>query len=157
MAIVKTNFYTQSLNQFRPERLRGELLDWGLNAWVLDVVIDASEAGTLYAGDIVKICPTSTGKVKVVAGASTDKAVGYIIFNAKKESFKAGDHVSILLRGGVIECITEEALDAGDIVAYKDADGSVTATIGAGVQRMGMAMAATTAVEGGTRIPVLVC
>ena len=157
MAIVKTNFYTQSLNQFRPERLRGELLDWGLNAWVLDVVIDASEAGTLYAGDIVKICPTSTGKVKVVAGASTDKAVGYIIFNAKKESFKAGDHVSILLRGGVIECITEEALDAGDIVAYKDADGSVTATIGAGVQRMGMAMEATSATEGGVRVPVLVC
>lgn len=157
MAIVKTNFYTQSLNQFRPERLRGELLDWGLNAWVLDVVIDASETGTLYAGDIVKICPTSTGKVKVVAGASTDRAVGYIIFNAKKESFKAGDHVSILLRGGVIECITEEALDAGEIVAYKDADGSVTATIGAGVQRMGMAMEATSAVSGGVRVPVLVC
>lgn len=157
MAIVKTNFYTQSLNQFRPERLRGELLDWGLNAWVLDVVIDASEAGTLYAGDIVKVCPTSTGKLKVVAGASTDRAVGYIIFNAKKESFKAGDHCSILLRGGVIECITEEALDAGEIVAYKDADGSVTATIGAGVQRMGMAMEATSAVEGGVRVPVLVC
>ena len=157
MAIVKTNFYTQSLNQFMPERLRGELLDWGLNAWVLDVVIDASETGTLYAGDIVKVCPTSTGKLKVVAGASTDRAVGYIIFNAKKESFKAGDHCSILLRGGVIECITEEALDAGDIVAYKDADGSVTATIGSGVQRMGMAMSATTATEGGVRVPVLVC
>ncbi len=157
MAIVKTDFYTQSLNQFRPERLRGELLDWGLNAWVLDVVIDASETGTLYAGDLVKVCPTSTGKLKVVAGESTDRAVGYIIFNAKKESFKAGDHCSILLRGGVIECITEEALEAGDIVAYKDADGSVTATIGAGVQRMGMAMSATTAVEGGTRVPVLVC
>ena len=157
MAIVKTNFYTQSLNQFMPERLRGELLDWGLNAWVLDVVIDASEEGTLYAGDIVKICPTSTGKVKVVAGESTDRAVGYIIFNAQNEAFKAGDHCSILLRGGVIECITEEALDAGDIVAYKDADGSVTATIGAGVQRMGMAMSATSATEGGVRVPVLVC
>lgn len=157
MAIVKTNFYTQSLNQFRPERLRGELLDWGLNAWVLDVVIDASETGTLYAGDLVKVCPTSTGKLKVVAGESTDRAVGYIIFNAKKESFKAGDHCSILLRGGVIECITEEALEAGDIVAYKDADGSVTATIGSGVQRMGMAMEATTATEGGVRVPVLVC
>lgn len=157
MAIVKTNFYTQSLNQFMPERLRGELLDWGLNAWVLDVVIDASETGTLYAGDIVKVCPTSTGKLKVVAGASTDRAVGYIIFNAKKESFKAGDHCSVLLRGGVIECITEEALNAGDIVAYKDADGSVTATIGSGVQRMGMAMSATTATSGGVRVPVLVC
>ena len=157
MAIVKTDFYAQKLNQFRPERLRGELLDWGLNAWVLDVQIDASEAGTLYAGDLVKICPTSTGKVKVVAGESTDRAVGYIIFNAKKESFKAGDHCSILLRGGVIECVTEEELEAGAIVAYKDADGSVTGTIGAGVQRMGMTMAATAAVEGGVRVPVLVC
>lgn len=157
MAITKTDFYSQSLNQFRPERLRGELLDWGLNAWVLDVQIDASEAGTLYAGDLVKVCPTSTGKLKVVAGESTDRAVGYIIFNAKHETFKAGDNISILLRGGVMECVTEEAIDAGAIVAYKDADGSVTATIGAGVQRMGIAMAATSAVEGGTRIPVLVC
>ena len=39
MAIVKTDFYAQSLNQFMPDRVRGELLDWGLNAWVLDVVI----------------------------------------------------------------------------------------------------------------------
>lgn len=155
MAIVKTNFYSQELNQFAPKRIRGELLDWGLNAWVLDVQIDASEAGTLYAGDIVKVKSTSTGKVKVVAGASTDRCVGYIIFNPKKESFKAGDMVSILLRGGVMECVTEEAIDAGDIVAYKDADGSVTTTIGAGVQRMGFAMAATSAVSGGTLIPVL--
>lgn len=157
MAIVKTDFYTQSLNQFAPKRVRGELLDWGLNAWVLDVMIDASETGTLYAGDLVKVCPTSTGKLKVVAGESTDRAVGYIIFNAKKESFKAGDHCSILLRGGVLNCVTEEELDAGAIVAFNDADGSVTGTIGAGVQRMGMTMAATSATEGGTYVPVLVC
>ena len=155
MAITKADFYSQNLNQFAPHRVRGELLDWGLNAWVLDVVIDASEAGTLYAGDLVKVYPASKGKPKVVAGASTDRCVGYIIYNAKKESFKAGDHVSILLRGGILECVTEEALDAGDIVAYKDADGSVTKTIGAGVQRMGFAMEATSATEGGVLVPVL--
>src|SRR5699024_1795872 len=83
MAITKSDFYAQSLNQFAPHRLRGEYLDWGLNAWVLEVQIDASQVTPLYAGDLVKIYPDSTGKLKVVAGASTDKCVGYILYNAK--------------------------------------------------------------------------
>lgn len=157
MAIVKTNFYAQELNQLAPKRVRGELLDWGLNSLQLEVQIDASETGTLYAGDLVKIAATSTGKPKFVAGSASDAAVGYILFNAKKEAFKAGDRVTILVREGVLNCVTEEAIDAGDIVYYKDADGSVTKTKPSGAQRMGMAMAAVSATTGGTFIPVLVC
>ena len=55
MSITKTNFYSQELNAFTPNRVRGELLDWGLNAMTVEVQIDASEADTLYAGDLVKI------------------------------------------------------------------------------------------------------
>ena len=76
---------------------------------------------------------------------------------AKKEAIKAGDIVTILLREGTLNCVTEEAIDAGDIVFYKDADGSVTKVQPAGAQRMGFAVAATAATEGGTFIPVLVC
>ena len=155
MAIVKTNFYSQELNQFAPKRLRGELLDWGLNALVLDVQIDASETGTLYAGDPVKLAATSQGKPKVVASAAAD-ALGYIIFNAKKEAYKAGDIVSILIDGGVLECVTEEAINAGVEVAYKDADGSVTATIAQGTEPMGIVMSKVAATTGGTLVPVLV-
>lgn len=154
MAITKSDFYAQSLNQFAPKRLRGELLDWGLNAWVLEVQIDASQATSLYAGDLVKVYPDSTGKLKVVAGASTDKCVGYILYNAKREEFKAGDICSILIRGGIINAVTEEEINAGAEVYYKDADGSVSAT--ASGNRMGFAMAKTEATVGGTFIPVLI-
>ena len=157
MAIVKTDFYKQDLNQFAPHRVRGELLDWGLNSLQIEVKIDASETATLYAGDLVKILSTSTGKPKFVKGSATDKCVGYILYNSKKEAFKAGDIVTILIREGVLNCVTEDALDAGDIVFYKDADGSVTKTQPSGAQRMGFAVSATSATEGGTMVPVLVC
>ena len=134
MAIVKANFYKQDLNQFAPHRVRGELLDWGMSGLQMEVKIDASETETLYAGDLVKILATSTGKPKFVKGSATDKCVGYILYNPKKEAIKAGD-----------------------IVYYNDEDGSVTKTQPSGAQRMGFAVAATAATEGGTFIPVLVC
>ena len=157
MSITKTNFYSQELNALAPHRVRGELLDWGLNALTMEVQIDASETDTLYAGDLVKIKSTSTGKPKFVKGAATDKCVGYIVFNPKKNSFKAGDIVTVLVREAVLNCVTEDAVAAGDIVYYVDADGSVTKTQPTGAQRMGFAMAAVSATEGGTFIPVLVC
>lgn len=156
MAIVKTNFYSQELNQFAPKRLRGELIDWGLNAMAMDVQIDASEAGTLYAGDPVVIAPTSTGKLKVVAAAQTDKPFGFIIFNAKHESFKAGDIITILCKDGVMTCVTEEAINAGVDVYYNAADGSITASQPSGASVIGKTGAKVAAVSGGSIIPVII-
>ena len=59
MAITKTDFYKQSLNQFMPNRVRGEMLDWGLSGEVIEAQIDVSQETPLYAGDPVKILPTS--------------------------------------------------------------------------------------------------
>lgn len=157
MAIVKANFYKQDLNQFAPHRVRGELLDWGMSGLQLEVKIAASETDTLYAGDVVTILSTSTGKPKVVKGSATDACVGYILYNPKKEAFKAGDIVTILVREAVLNCVTEDAISAGDLVYYKDADGSVTKTKPTNAQRMGFAMEAVAATDGGTFISVLVC
>lgn len=155
MAIVKANFFTHSLNQFMPNRVRGEYLDWGLNADVIEVQIDASETGTLYAGDPVKIASTSKGKLKVVAANATDKFVGFIIYNPKHETAKAGDIVSIILRGGVMSCVTEEAIAAGTIVYYDATDGSITATPPADAQsRVGVTFEAVAATSGGALVPV---
>lgn len=156
MAITKTNFFAQSLNQFAPNRVRGEYLDWGLSATVLEAQIDASVEGSLYAGDPVKIASTSTGKLKVVAAASTDPFVGYILFNPKHEEWKAGMICSILCTNGVLNCVTEEAINAGTPVYYKDADGSITTTGGTGARVMGVTMEKVPAVEGGTFVPVLI-
>lgn len=155
MAIVKTNFYAQSLNQFAPKRVRGDLLDWGLSSLQMEVVIDETETGTLYAGDAVEIVATSTGKLSVKAATSNDAAFGYIVYNSKREAIKAGHIVTVCLKDGVLNCVTEEAIDAGDAVYFNTADGSVTKTAGSNTVRMGRAMAKTTAVSGGQFIPVL--
>lgn len=156
MAIVKTNFYTQDLNQFAPHRLRGEYLDWGLNAEVIEVKIDASQGDTpVYAGDALTIVATSTGKLKVKAAGAGDPIFGFALFNPKHTSYKPGDIVSCLCDGGVVSMVTEATVKAGATVAYAAADGSV-ATVAQGGSPIGIAMAAVTATEGGTLIPVLV-
>lgn len=155
MAIVKTNFYAQELNQFAPKRVRGELLDWGLNSLQMEVAIDASVAGSLYAGDVVAISPNSTGKLKVVASDGTEAIKGMIIFNAKKEEWKAGDMLTIAMTGSVMNCVTEEAINAGDEVYYAPADGSITKTQASGAVRLGYALAKVPATTGGIFVPVL--
>lgn len=155
MAIDKTNFYTQNLNQFAPHRLRGEYLDWGLNAEVIEVMIDASQATPIYPGDALTIVGTSTGKLKVKAAGAADTIFGFALFNPKYSTWKAGDILSCLRDGGVIMCVTEAAVVAGATVAYSAADGSV-ATAAAGSKPCGIAMAAVAATVGGVMIPVLV-
>ena len=123
MAIVKADFYKHELNQFLPNRVRGEYLDWGLNAMVMEVQIDATETGTLYAGDPVKIASTSKGKLKVVA-AGADAAFGYILFNPKHETAKAGDTVTI---AAVADSgYTFDAWDTTDVTLADEATTSFT-------------------------------
>lgn len=156
MAIVKTDFFAHALNQFVPNRVRGEYLDWGLNATVLEVKIDESVTDTLYAGDPVKIASTSKGKLKVVPAASTDPFCGYILFNPKHVEWKAGMICSILVTNGALSCVTEETIAAGVPVYYKDADGSITATGASGARVMGITLEAVSATEGGTLVPVFI-
>lgn len=156
MAIVKTNFYTQDLNQFAPHRMRGEYLDWGLNAEVIEVEIDASQGATpVYAGDALTIVATSKGKLKVKAAGAADTVFGFALFNPKHASFHAGDILSCLRDGGVISMVTEAAVAAGATVAYDATDGSI-ATVAKGGAPIGIALAAVAATAGGTLIPVLV-
>lgn len=152
MAIVKTDFYAQELNQFAPKRLRGEYLDWGLNAMVVEVEIDASQATPVYAGDKVAIVATSTGKLKVKAAGAGDKGYGFVLYNPKKLEWKAGDKVSVLRDGGVILGVTEDAIKAGETVYYKAEDGSITNTVNG--EAIGLAVAAVPATVGGILVPV---
>ena len=152
MAIVKKDFYAQDLNQFAPKRLRGEYLDWGLNAMVVEVEIDASQADPVYAGDKVAIVATSTGKLKVKAAAAGDKGYGFVLYNPKKIEWKAGDKVSVLRDGGVILGVTEDAIQAGEAVYYKAEDGSITNTVNG--EAVGLAVAAVPATVGGILVPV---
>ena len=157
MSVTKTNFYSQQLNAFAPNRVRGELMDWGLNAMQMEVEIDSTVSGSVYAGDAVKIVSTSTGKLKVVPITQSDAAFGFVLFNPKKEAYVAGDICTILVKDGVLNCVTEDAIDAGVSVYFKVTDGSITKTqpsngvvIGKTVEKI------ASGVSGGTFIKVLI-
>lgn len=153
MAFDKTSFYAHSLNQFAPNRIRGEYLDWGLNAQVMEVEIDSTQATALYAGDPVAIVSTSTGKLKVKAAAAADHVYGYILYNPKHETYKAGDIVSVLRDGGVISEATTEAINAGAVVYMKPATGEITTTSTSNI-KVGIALEKSSASTDGTLIAV---
>ena len=153
MAFDKTTFYAHSLNQFAPNRIRGEYLDWGLNAHVMEVEIDSTQATALYAGDPVAIVATSTGKLKVKAAAAADRVYGYILYNPKHETYKAGDIVSVLCDGGVISEATTEAINAGAVVYMIPATGEITTTSTNNI-KMGISLQKTSASTDGTLIAV---
>lgn len=156
MSITKTNFYSQSLNAFAPNRVRGELLDWGLNAMQMEVEIDSTVTDKLYAGDAVKIVSTSTGKLKVVPITQADAAFGFILFNPRKEAYVAGDIVTILVKDGILNCVTEDAINAGVAVYFDVADGSVTSTQPTNAVVIGKTMEKVAATTGGAFVKVLI-
>lgn len=156
MSITKTNFYSQELNAFVPHRVRGELMDWGLNAMQMEVEIDSTVTGSVYAGDAVKIVSTSTGKLKVVPITQADAAFGFVLFNPKKESYVAGDICTILVKDGVLNCVTEDAINAGVTVYFDVADGSITSTQPTNAIAIGKTMEKVSAVSGGAFVKVLI-
>lgn len=156
MSITKTNFYSQELNAFTPSRVRGELLDWGLSSLQMEVEIDSTVTGSLYAGDAVKIVSTSTGKLKVVPITQADAAFGFILFNPKKSAFVAGDIVTILIKDGILNCVTEDAINAGVVVYFDVADGSVTSTQPTNAVAIGKTMEKVAATAGGAFVKVLI-
>lgn len=153
MAFDKTTFYAHSLNQFAPNRIRGEYLDWGLNAQVMEVEIASTQATALYAGDPVSIVTTSTGKPKVVAATASTRVYGVILYNPKHETYKAGDIVSILCDGGHVMEATTEAINAGAVVYIKPATGEITATSTNNI-KLGIAMEKTSATTDGSLFAV---
>ena len=156
MSITKTNFYSQELNALVPHRVRGELLDWGLSSLQMEVEIDSTVVGSVYAGDAVKIVSTSTGKLKVVPITQADAAFGFVLFNPKKNAYVAGDIVTILLKDGILNCVTEDAINAGVTVYFNVSDGSVTSTQPTNAIAIGKTVEKVSAVSGGGFVKVLI-
>jgi predicted RecA/RadA family phage recombinase len=128
MAIVKTNFLSAELNQFAISTVRGQLADWGLNAQIMEVRIDDEEAGSIYAGDPVKLVSSPKGVITVKAAAKGDAVYGFMIWDTKRTKATAGQYIRVLRDGGVMQMITDEAITAGTAVYIDETDGGVSAT-----------------------------
>ena len=135
----------QALNQFQQTAERGQVAYLNCDSFKMSAVVDSSEAGTLAAGDAVKIVTTSKGIPHVAkVGNSDTSCFGFVAFNAvKNDGIKAGDRIEVVFTGGFMYMIASDAINAGASLDYAYSTGKVaTANSGLGC---GIAMEAASA------------
>ena len=124
----------QNLNQFQQTAERGQVALLCANSPVISAVVDSTEAGTLKAGDAVKLVSTSVGLPHVVKSASGDLAIaGFVVYNpVKNDDIKAGDRVEIAITSAFVYQVASAAILAGAAVDYDYSTGKV-ATANSGI------------------------
>ena len=135
----------QNLNQFQQTAERGQIALLTANSPVISAIVDSSEAGTLKAGDAVKLVSTSTGIPHVVKVGNSDTSFhGFVVFNpVKNEGIVAHDRVEIAITGAFMYMVASAAIYAGVAVDYAYATGKV-ATANSGLE-CGVALDAASA------------
>lgn len=110
---VTTSIPSPVPNQFVIAPFLG-MTDLRMNTNTVAVQIDASEAGTLYAGSAVKIYDSAGGVPKVVkCAANSDDVFGFINFDIKSKQFVAGDKCEISQSGNVMYLYATAAIARG--------------------------------------------
>lgn len=110
---VATDLPSPVPNQFTIAPFLG-MTDMRMNTNTVAVQIDASEAGTSYAGQAVKIYDSAGGVPKVVkCSANSDDVFGFINFDIKSKSYVAGDKCEISQSGNVIYLYATAAIARG--------------------------------------------
>lgn len=117
----------QNLNQFKQTAERGQVALLCANSPLISAVVDSTEAGTLQAGDAVKLVSTSKGIPHVVKVGSTDTAcLGFVVFNpVQNADIAAGDAIEIAITGAFMYMVASAAISAGAAVDYAYATGKV--------------------------------
>ena len=102
LAVVTPADASQDSNQFVQTPLVGQV-DQKMSFNTQPAVIDDAETATLYAGQAVKQVATTSNIMHVVACTSaTDRVDGFINYNQKNPTFKAGMAVEISRKGNVL-------------------------------------------------------
>lgn len=122
---------TQQINQFAQTAEKGQIALLNADSFTLDAIIDASETGSLEAGDPVKLVATSKGIPHVVKATSeTDEIFGFIALNPVQNiGIVKGQRVTVAITGAFIYLVAGGSISAsgklmiaGDkVVAYSDA------------------------------------
>lgn len=125
----------QALNQFQQTAERGQVAYLNCDSFKMSAVVDSSEAGTLAAGDAVKIVTTSKGIPHIVkVGSGDTSCFGFVAFNAVKNAgIVAGDRVEVVFTGAFMYMVASAAINAGAALDYAYSTGKVaTANSGLG-------------------------
>lgn len=100
-------------NQFSETSFLG-VIDQRYDYDTTPVQVDASQSGSLYAGQAVKIVDSADGVPKVVGvSANTDAVYGFINFDIKTQVYNAGDLCEISQAGNVIYLYSTGAISRG--------------------------------------------
>lgn len=85
----------QLSNQLVQAPVKGQM-DLRYNPSVIACEVSSTEAGTLVPGQGVTIVDSAGGIPKVIAAAAdTSDVFGFVVWNARKESFVAGDQIEV--------------------------------------------------------------
>ena len=130
---VTTEVETPAINQFQQSSIVG-MIDMRFPYDTISVQIDASEAGSLSAGQAVKIVDSAGGVPKVVAiTANSDSVLGVINYDVKSRVYVAGDAAEISMAGNVVFLRALAAIARGaKVVANFQTTGGVNPINGSG-------------------------
>jgi len=128
---VATSVPTQSQNAFAQSPYLG-MIDMRFPYNTVSVLVDASEAGTLYAGSAVKMVDSAGGVPKVVAcAAESDEVLGFINYSIKDIDYTKGSPAEISMAGNVMFLYATEAIARGaQVVLDLTTKGGVQGAVG---------------------------
>ncbi len=128
---AQTSVPVISQNSFAQAPFLGQI-DMRFDYNTVSVQIDASQVGTLYAGQAVKIVDSAGGVPKVVAcSANSDDCFGFLNYDIKSAGFVAGSKAELSQAGNVIYLYATTAIARGAQVQLDlSTAGGVAAKVG---------------------------
>lgn len=121
-------------NQFNQSPVQGQM-DLRFNSETISCEVDVSSAGSLPAGQAVKMVDSAGGVPKVVeCSADSDDVFGFINYNIKNRLFNVGDAVEVsAFRGNVMYMTASAAIARNAKVMIVVASDKVATRSGGGV------------------------
>lgn len=105
--------YQYNPNQYIIGKQKGNLTS-DPNFNVLSVKIDDSEVNNVTFAQPVVIVGTTEGKTSVkLASTESDDILGFVLYSIRKDTFKAGDYISIAIKNSIMLMEAGEAISAG--------------------------------------------
>jgi len=116
-------------NQFSIHPLKGTLTLFP-NVNLVDCQVDATEAGTIVAGDPLVIVDTAGSVIKVKKAAISDKFLGCVPYSVKGNEYVAQDMIRVAMDYCCLQMEASAAIGAGIEVQLDPATGKVAPQTG---------------------------
>ena len=113
----------QTLNQFSQTSDRGQIALRGEGNNLISAVVDATEAGTVKAGDLLVLVGSKGDfpSVKKATGTSGEVPLGFAVYNLVQNTWKAGELLELALTSVCMKMEASAAIPAKSSVAYNTA------------------------------------